>query len=601
MARSYRISCFSRKRKKGIDYNAEIPFEKRPALGFYDTADERVEVPAIDFNKMRQQHLDGELRTEKEERERKKDKQKLKSRKENDIPAALLQNQEPAVKRSKLVLPEPQISDMELQQVVKLGRASEMAKEIATESGVETTEALLADYTITPNAPSNTLRTPAPQTDRIMQEAQNLMALTYTETPLKGGVNTTLVNPDFSGILPQSQSVATPNLVLATPFKSNRDGVPGTPGSGFLTPATSGALVPVGASKESGSFTPSSVRDKLNINADDSLGDLETPLAARSYQKQIKSSLREGLASLPTPKNDYEIVVPEQEELEEGAEATVGNSVEDQADFDARTVKEFEKKREAEMRRRSQVIQREFPRPFEINTSILRPIGDTHNLNEVQRAEELIKVEMITMLHYDSLKNPIQGLPSAPSLKRMTPANHVAHLTSQQYEEFDEDVILQARALLEAEMEAVKTGMMHGDLSLESYTQVWDECLEQVLYLPSQNRYTRANLASKKDRLESAEFSLEQNRKFMAKEAKRCGKIEKRLKILMGGYQAKAQALIKQLQETSEQIEQCHLALSTFRFLAQQEEMAIPRRMEVGVPTRETTQSKFLIMFFFSP
>lgn len=89
----------------------------------------------------------------------------MKERKENDIPLALLQNQEPAKKRSKLVLPEPQISDQELQQVVKLGRASEVAKEVALESGVETTDTLLADYSITPQAAA-TPRTPAPQTDR---------------------------------------------------------------------------------------------------------------------------------------------------------------------------------------------------------------------------------------------------------------------------------------------------------------------------------------------------------------------------------------------------------------------------------------------------
>lgn len=105
------IGCGNRKRLKGIDYNAEIPFEKRPALGFYDTSEEVVEKMEPDFNKMRQQDLDGELRVEQEERERKKDKQKLKERKENDMPLAMLQNQEPARKRSKLVLPEPQISD----------------------------------------------------------------------------------------------------------------------------------------------------------------------------------------------------------------------------------------------------------------------------------------------------------------------------------------------------------------------------------------------------------------------------------------------------------------------------------------------------------
>lgn len=27
-----------RKKKRGVDYNAEIPFEKKPASGFYDTS-----------------------------------------------------------------------------------------------------------------------------------------------------------------------------------------------------------------------------------------------------------------------------------------------------------------------------------------------------------------------------------------------------------------------------------------------------------------------------------------------------------------------------------------------------------------------------------
>ena len=51
--------------------------------------------------------------------------------------------------------------------------------------------------------------------------------------------------------------------------------------------------------------------------------------------------------------------------------------------------------------------------------------------------------------------------------------------------------------------------MGHGNLPLDAFSQVWDECQSQVLYLPGQNRYTRANLASKKDRIESAEKKLE--------------------------------------------------------------------------------------------
>lgn len=38
----------------------------------------------------------------------------------------------------------------------------------------------------------------------------------------------------------------------------------------------------------------------------------------------------------------------------------------------------------------------------------------------------------------------------------------------------------QAKAILAAEMEVVKAGMGHGDLSMEAYCQVWEECYGQV-------------------------------------------------------------------------------------------------------------------------
>ncbi|KPJ21311.1 Cell division cycle 5-related protein, partial [Papilio machaon] len=94
---------------------------KKPAAGFYDTSTEEVDPMAPDFSRLRQQHLDGELHSEKEEKERRKDKQKLKQRKENDVPQAMLQGDQPARKRSKLVLPEPQVSDQVTTTVTHLG------------------------------------------------------------------------------------------------------------------------------------------------------------------------------------------------------------------------------------------------------------------------------------------------------------------------------------------------------------------------------------------------------------------------------------------------------------------------------------------------
>ena len=63
--------------------------------------------------------------------------------------------------------------------------------------------------------------------------------------------------------------------------------------------------------------------------------------------------------------------------------------------------------------------------------------------------------------------------------------------------------------MLESEMKIVKKTMGHTDINIDGYSQVWDECYSQVLYLPSKNRFTRANAASKKDRIESAEQKLE--------------------------------------------------------------------------------------------
>lgn len=81
------------------------------------------------------------------------DFQKLKERKENNIPSAMLNNDEPARKRSKLVLPEPQISDHEMEQIVKLGKASEAARESVADGDGASQRAsatLLADYSVTP-------------------------------------------------------------------------------------------------------------------------------------------------------------------------------------------------------------------------------------------------------------------------------------------------------------------------------------------------------------------------------------------------------------------------------------------------------------------
>ncbi|XP_023618067.1 cell division cycle 5-like protein isoform X2 [Myotis lucifugus] len=496
-----------RKKKRGVDYNAEIPFEKKPALGFYDTSEENYQALDADFRKLRQQDLDGELRSEKEGRDRKKDKQHLKRKKESDLPSAILQTSgvsEFTKKRSKLVLPAPQISDAELQEVVKVGQASEIARQTAEESGItnSASSTLLSEYNVTNNSIAlRTPRTPASQ-DRILQEAQNLMALTNVDTPLKGGLNTPLHESDFSGVTPQRQVVQTPNTVLSTPFRTPSHGSEG------LTPRSGTTPKPVVNSTPG--RTP--LRDKLNINPEDGMADYSDPSYVKQMERESREHLRLGLMGLPAPKNDFEIVLPENAEKELEDREIDDTYIEDAADVDARKQAIRDAERVKEMKRMHKAVQKDLPRPSEVNETILRPLNVEPPLTDLQKSEELIKKEMITMLHYDLLHHPYE--PSANKKGKTVGfatnnSEHVAYLEHNPYEKFAKEELKKAQDVLVQEMEVVKQGMSHGELSSEAYNQVWEECYSQVLYLPGQSRYTRANLASKKDRIESLEKRLE--------------------------------------------------------------------------------------------
>ena len=71
----------------------------------------------------------------------------------------------------------------------------------------------------------------------------------------------------------------------------------------------------------------------------------------------------------------------------------------------------------------------------------------------------------------------------------------------------------------------------------------------------------------------------------MTKEAKRAAKLEKKLKVLLGGYQSRALGLIKQQEELTEQVEQTSIELWTFQELKKNEDIAVPKRVEVGIET----------------
>jgi pre-mRNA-splicing factor CDC5/CEF1 len=405
-----------RVKKGAIHYNEEVPFEKKPAAGFYDTANEELDGTGLNFRGLRQHQLDEKRRDEDEGKARRKDKDKMKNKKENNIPAAMFNNDEPAKKRSKLVLPEPQITDQEMESIVKLGKASEAARESVANEGEEQrpSDALLADYAVTPGTVMRTPRTPMAAQDKILTEAQNIMALTNVDTPLKGGSNTELLEGggDFGGVTPSQRDLKTPNTVLTTPYRTKDGQISMTPGQ--ATPGTGGA----------GPSTVTPIRDKLAINPNEAFMEGGNSVGggdSRYYQREVKETLKLGLSTLPVPKNDFEIVVPENEG-EDGGNVEMADDantwIEDQADVDHQTEDEYRAKREKELRKRSQAVQRDLPRPTDMNDSVLRPLNSDPPLTDLQKAEELIKREMIVMMHHDCVETPTPAQMGESSKKK---------------------------------------------------------------------------------------------------------------------------------------------------------------------------------------
>ncbi|CAL8069117.1 unnamed protein product [Calicophoron daubneyi] len=610
------------KTKPCMDYNQEIPFEKQPPKGFYDTSRETVDPKSMDFQRLRLSDVEKETFMEREKRERKKDAERQAKRLQSDLPGALLHRgnglEEPLIKRSKLVLPAPQISDLELENLVKVGQAGENAVRMAIEdSGLDSgsaTHPLLPDYPTGGGFATPALlpqRTPASVMDSVTREAQNILALQQVQTPLKGGENTELAgDSDFSGITPRpSAKMVTPNTLLPnqlvglTPFRT-----PGQLENG--TPMLNGTPVLDGVDKKTGANLATPLRDRLNINPNE-MNDLDAVNANLVSRDISKVSLRKSLANLPTPRNNFEIFVPEEEEstgklnvdMDEDSSGLDGNGtasrIADQADLDRATEKERSLAAEAAWAKRSQVVRRGLPRPAEINHTVLRSFQPSQtpqqesSMTDLQKAEEMIKQEMLTMMHYDNLHNPPpnqlaeagkQAGGGASQQKRYMQQARMAHdafLRENPYANFDDEDLKSAEELLTSEMSVVRIGMNHGELSTEAYGKVWNECLGQVLYLPTHRRYTRANLVSKRDRIESYEKRLDQLRQLMADEAKRAAKLEKKLRILLGGYQSRAQTLIKAIQESVDQIEQSQMELTTYERLHEQEIGAIVRRSEI--------------------
>ena len=229
-------------RKKGqMDYNADVPFEKKAVPGFYDTQEEadRNEKQREAFDPRKQQ-LANKRKGDQEENPDGKRRKGEKSGQSAAFAAAAkaghaqkIREAEQSSKRRSLVLPAPQIGETELEEIVKMGKVGELANRVAGEGENEATRGFIGNYTgIVGGTPIRTPRAP-PQEDHIANEIRNIRALTETQSSLLGGENTPLHegsgSTGFDGVAPRKHIVATPNP-MATPIHSRgSNGATATP------------------------------------------------------------------------------------------------------------------------------------------------------------------------------------------------------------------------------------------------------------------------------------------------------------------------------------------------------------------------------------
>lgn len=570
------IDVRQRKRKrKGIDYNAEIPFEKRPPPGFYDVIDEDRPVEQPKFPTTIEE-LEGERRADREARLRKQDIAKNKIAQRQDAPAAIIQanklnDPETVRKRSKLMLPPPQISDQELEEIARMGYASDLLagnQELVEGSGA--TRSLLANYSQTPRqgmTPMRTpQRTPAGKGDAIMMEAENLARLRESQTPLLGGDNPELHPSDFSGVTPRKKEVQTPNPML-TPLA--------TPGGTGLTPRI--GMTP---SRDGYSFgvTPKGtpIRDELHINEDMDMHD-SAKLELRR-QAELKRNLRMGLSSLPEPKNEYEIAVrPLPEDTEEPEEKIE----EDMSDRISREKAEEEARQQALLRKRSKVLQRELPRPPAtsvelIRHSLMRADEDKSSFvppTAIEQADEMIRKELLNLLEHDNAKYPLNDKEKKKGAKRT--ANGIPVI-----EDFDEDELKEADTFIKDEAQYLHVAMGHENESLDEFVEAHKTCLSDLMYFPTRNAYGLSSVAGSVEKLAALQNEFENVKRKMDDDNKKAQRLEKKIDVLTHGYKMRADKLKTQIELTFKQMNTAGTELDCFLALQRQEKLAASLRIK---------------------
>lgn len=400
-----------------------------------------------------------------------------------------------------------------------------------------------------------------------MMEARNLRNMAMVQTPLLGDENTPLhLGPGggtgFESATPRHQVAFTPNP-LATPraipdvsTTSRTDtGISGTP---LRTP----------------------MRDNLSINPEGFSSVGSTPRDQRLRVNSAKRALQAGFSSLPKPENNFELLVPEDEDDADDA-AGAELSEEDAAERDARIRRAREEEQRKSLARRSQVVQLNLPRPANVDVDLLLrrlTISKTEEEKEITHAERLVDAELVQLMQHDAFTYPIPG-------------TTLAGVTNSSYEIPADEDVANAKEAIHLELASLvgfpnanPDQLRQGLLALSKAETVdetasWAAIREQLVYDISSKTWANPTTLSLEARVAGYDAILSRSRERMTKDASKASKAEKKLVITLGGYQARAQSLANRITEAFEELQSTKVEHDSFSRLRANEAAVGPRRV----------------------
>lgn len=397
----YVIEKKKKKKKVEIDYNAEIPFEHRPADVVFEADDTEEPAPNPNVGNISLNTIEGPRRDHEEKLMRKLDQKKLKKIRAMNLPEHIdkLNKENPLMyqKKTKLVLTEPQLTDKDLE---LLGKMTKSAAEIMTAGTSETTRELMGNYSVREPTP---VKTPK-YSSQLMREARHAYSLINAQSPIMGG------QP-----LPEDELITDGGkLTKATP----------NPYKQIIAESgtTSRGETPLSVNSRPKQTDRSSLQgyyqDELNINNDEWADNAWEEGSQMAFGesgeidrfKRIRDIIKKSLDNLPEPRNDYEIDLPELQEFIKREQEMIGGKnrgldLEDIEDLKQEAIHQDQLR---DFYKQTQVKQRGLPIPSKLPDDLLAQLKSGPRSSSSSNADimGMIRSEMAQLIINDMVETP---------------------------------------------------------------------------------------------------------------------------------------------------------------------------------------------------